>query len=348
MGISVKHILLAIGLFGIGIGVYGYYAKKPVAKLSVDEILKEHLETRFEEVPRSPSFLLVRDRIITYDPVQRGADPKNIGLAYVNFCLLKDDEVCGNSAVSDKIVYTDFHVKKATKDIAAHKIGWLIESPKGHSKGFKFLRRKGNKEQFDMILTCYRPFLEQGAPFVFAPVGDTSANPNVDIEDLIKDKSKLLSIIASNKNWSVGHKLRHKAVKRFGDKIDSIVGRGYQPIEKTSDGLLNFKYSIVIENRKQDFYFSEKIIDCILCGTVPIYWGCPSIGKFFNDEGIIQFETLDELETILKNLSDSDYNKRLSALRENFRIAHCYLNQDKPLRRELEKAYKSKEVAIEN
>jgi hypothetical protein len=34
-------------------------------------------------------------------------------------------------------------------------------------------------------------------------------------------------------------------------------------------------------------YFSEKITDCILNKTSPIYWGCSNIGDFFNMDGII-------------------------------------------------------------
>lgn len=338
--VSWQSVFLGVGLLAMGICIYWYYGRTPSGRLSVDEILKEHLETRFDEVARIPrELLLVRDRIITFDRIQSGEDRNNLILPYVDFGLLRDDEASLNSDRSDKIVYTDFHIKEATKDVAAHKIAWFIESPKGHAKGFKFLKKKRNRKQFDMILTCYRPLLEQGKPFVFAPVGDTSVDPEVDLEALIRDKAKTVSIIASNKNWSVGHKLRHKAVKRLGNKIDSVLGRGYQPIERTREGLEKFKYSIVIENRKQDFYFSEKIVDCLMCGTVPIYWGCPSIGKFFNNEGIITFETLNELEGILKNLSEADYNKRLEAIRENFRIAHCYLNQDKYLKKELAKVH---------
>lgn len=333
-----KGILLGIGLLVMGVGVYWYYGKARADRLSVDEILKEHLETRFDEgVENSRKFLLMRDRIITPDLVGDGQDRNNLVLPYVNLGLLRDDEVSLNSERSDTIVYTDFHVKEAGKDIAGHKIAWFIESPKRHSKGFRFLRRKRNRQQFDSILTCYRPLLERGNPFVFVPVASTNVDPQMDIEALIRDKVKTVSIIASKKNWAMGHKLRHKTVERFGDRIDSILGSGYQWIAKTSEGLKAFKYSIVIENRRQDFYFSEKIVDCLMCGTVPIYWGCPSIGKFFNKDGIIAFERLEDLEGILKNLSEADYNERLEAIRENFRIAHCYIYQDKYLNKELAK-----------
>lgn len=238
-GPSLKIVLLLIVILIAGTTAYLCSTKKPLPKLTVDEILQYHLQTRFDEEPKTPEIiLLIRDRILT------NKDTTRLNLSYLTFVPLKNDEVSINSDISNIIIYTDFHIKKAPKDVAPH-------------------------------------------------------------------------------------------------KIDSIVGRRYKPIAKTSEGLLNVRYSIVIENRKQDFYFSEKFIDCVLCGTVPIYWGCPSIGKFFNDSGIIQFDTLDELEAILNNLSIEDYNKRLDAIKENFKIAGCYLHKDKYLRRELVKAFPS-------
>jgi hypothetical protein len=46
---------------------------------------------------------------------------------------------------------------------------------------------------------------------------------------------------------------------------------------------------------QQDYYFTEKLIDCFLMETVPVYWGCPGIGSIFDERGILRFETPDEL-----------------------------------------------------
>lgn len=329
-----KTLILLIATLLIASAFYFSLTKKhPTAKLSVDQILHDHLQMRFQEVSKTPEVtLLLRDRLL---PTFEASEV--INLPYLNFILLPDDQPSINSKISNTIVYTDFHYKKALKDISPHKVIWYIESPKPHGKRFKFIQKEKNKKLFDKIYTCYRPLLELGDPYIYTPVEGTSANPDVDIDQVIQNKNKNLSIIASEKDWAPGHKLRHKVIERYKDKIDGIFGRKYNPVPTTSDALLNFRYCLVIENRKQDFYFSEKIIDALLCGTVPIYYGCPSIGKFFNADGIIQFDTIDELETILNNLSPEDYNSRLAAIKENFNTAHCYLHKDKYLRYELEK-----------
>ena len=43
------------------------------------------------------------------------------------------------------------------------------------------------------------------------------------------------------------------------------------------DGLRDYRYHFCIENIKRDYWFTEKLIDCFVTGTIPIYWGCPSI-----------------------------------------------------------------------
>jgi hypothetical protein len=83
-------------------------------------------------------------------------------------------------------------------------------------------------------------------------------------------------------------------------------------------------FSITVENCQQDYYFSEKLIDTILTGTIPIYWGCPSIGDFFDIDGLIVFNTLDELENILDNISPELYFEKINVIHKNFEIAKKY------------------------
>lgn len=147
----------------------------------------------------------------------------------------------------------------------------------------------------------------------------------------------MTSIIASRKSRTPGHEKRHQAISRYHGKIDGIFGRAYKPIAANYDGILDYRYNIIFENRKEDFYFSEKLIDCLLCGTVPIYWGCPSIGKFFNPKGFICIKSVEELGGVLDHISEEDYKNRLDAIRENYKIAKEYIHFDKWLRIEIEK-----------
>ena len=62
-----------------------------------------------------------------------------------------------------------------------------------------------------------------------------------------------------------------------------------------------------------------------MTGTVPIYWGCPSIGNFFNTDGMILFNEIGELNKILKEISFEQYVKMKDAIEENFEKAKEFL-----------------------
>ena len=133
-------------------------------------------------------------------------------------------------------------------------------------------------------------------------------------------KQKLISLIASEKNKYTGHKLRHQAIKKiqqFGDIQVDILGRGYAPFTNKEDGLKPYMFSIIIENCQEVDYFTEKLVDCFLCGTLPIYWGAPNIEQYIDMKGVITFRTLDELTAILAHLSKREYYERHEALLRN-------------------------------
>jgi hypothetical protein len=85
---------------------------------------------------------------------------------------------------------------------------------------------------------------------------------------------------------------------------------------------------VVVENCKRDYWFTEKLIDCFRSGTIPIYWGCPSIGDFFDLDGIITFDSVDELLEIIKNCDNNLYNSKLESVNNNFNISKNYILPD--------------------
>jgi regulator of sigma D len=102
-------------------------------------------------------------------------------------------------------------------------------------------------------------------------------------------------------------------------------GVGYKPIDDKSESLTPYRFSIVIENDKSPHYFSEKIVDCLLCGTVPIYWGADKIGEYFNTNGFFVINSIDDINDILPKLNEKTYNNMLPFVEENYKIASQYL-----------------------
>ena len=89
---------------------------------------------------------------------------------------------------------------------------------------------------------------------------------------------------------------------------------------RKESALLPYYFSVVIENDKYDDYFTEKITDCFVTGTIPIYWGTKNIGKYFDTDGIIQIlsdEPIKEIDSITKMLTSHMYYDRIKAVKNN-------------------------------
>lgn len=139
----------------------------------------------------------------------------------------------------------------------------------------------------------------------------------------IDDKNFKMSFVKSTKQFLPGHKLRFDV----SDLLNHDYGfeTMYPDYIKPSNKMNLFKdsmFHLTIENSQFDNYFTEKIIDCFMSYTIPIYWGCPNINNYFNKDGIISFNTKEELRDILNNLTEEDYTKRIEAIKENYRIAY--------------------------
>lgn len=141
-------------------------------------------------------------------------------------------------------------------------------------------------------------------------------------------KTARMSLIASSKASLEGHKLRHRMadwIRR--EKADvALLGRAYQALEDKKDGLEPFLFSVVIENCREPGYFTEKLIDCLLCDTIPIYWGAPDIAEFFDTRGMVICENEAELRDAVLRLGEGDYERLIPFGRQNRERARQYLD----------------------
>jgi len=107
-------------------------------------------------------------------------------------------------------------------------------------------------------------------------------------------KNKIMSIMVSEKVKELGHLYRHVLVNKILESklpID-IYGRGCKYYSYMNDSRIkgelkelepyeNYNFHISIENCELNEYFSEKIMNPLLCNTTPIYMGCNNIEKYF-------------------------------------------------------------------
>jgi hypothetical protein len=169
---------------------------------------------------------------------------------------------------------------------------------------------------FHRILTGDAQLLQSLPNAVLFPLGGSWVTDWASVDTT---KHRMCSLIASEKAKQTGHKLRHAVVawvRATGQDVE-IMGRGYRPFAEKAEGLAPFRYSIVIENSREPNYFTEKLIDAMLCNTIPIYWGCPNIGEFFDTSGMILCQSLGDIQAAVQRLSPEDFQARQAAAVEN-------------------------------
>jgi len=223
----------------------------------------------------------------------------------------------GKFSDEDLVIYTDSQIPFARNN-SKKNIAWLIEQYELQPNIYNFVLN--NHEKFFKIFTCDKNLLHLENTQLI-PYGGCWIKKE---DQKIYNKSKNLSIVASSKTSLAGHRLRHSVIASHKNEMD-LFGNGYNYIESKLTSLKDYRFQIVIENVRKDFWFTEKLIDCFVTGTVPVYHGCPSIGDFFNTEGIIQFEDITTLNKMIKVLNDNLYMSKIEAIEENFTIAKKYL-----------------------
>lgn len=151
--------------------------------------------------------------------------------------------------------------------------------------------------QFGHILTTQRGTGHRGVIYIqpaiswfvgvrFGKDGAPNEYP-LEFEDFVAGnppKTKLCSVVCSNKAVSKGHRKRLAFVERLkqvlGDQID-VYGRGFSEVRDKDEALAEYRFHIAIENSSHLDYWTEKLADPILRGCYPIYAGCPNLDDYF-------------------------------------------------------------------
>jgi hypothetical protein len=133
-----------------------------------------------------------------------------------------------------------------------------------------------------------------------------------------------VSFLTSAKGWLPGHALRQDIYARLPETVGSVrtwKHRSPPIIDDKRTILEPFMFHICPENSQHPGYYSEKLVDALVAKAIPIYWGCPDVGKYFNPEGIVQFNDYNDLITSLQRLTPDFYNDRKTAIEENHKLA---------------------------
>ena len=140
----------------------------------------------------------------------------------------------------------------------------------------------------------------------------------------ISSKPESISCIASSVRKLPGHAQRFAFVSEIETRLPQVdvFGRGRKNELKSGKlaGLLPYQFSVAIENTSQPDYFTEKVMDCWLAGTIPIYYGAINLENYFPEESFVRLDTLDFSkfrESLLDGeFSSEEYFRRLGAVKK--------------------------------
>ncbi len=137
------------------------------------------------------------------------------------------------------------------------------------------------------------------------------------IEQILNENRKFCNMLVSNPKAKLRIEFfkklsRYKQVDSGGKVLNNI---GYR-VKNRFEFIKNYKFTLAFENSSFPGYTTEKIIQPVKAGSIPIYWGNPLVHLEFNPKSFInvmQFKTFDHAVEYIK-LVDSDpalYRKML-------------------------------------
>lgn len=145
-------------------------------------------------------------------------------------------------------------------------------------------------------------------------------------------KTKLLSVISSNKVVTEDHRQRLRFVQQiqtaFGDQVD-VFGRGIRDVPDKADAIWEYKYHIVLENDHTDYYMSEKLPDSYLGWSFPFYSGGAFADRVFPTNSfarIDMYKPAASIATIRCHIQNDSYDRNLAEIAEGRRIVLDELN----------------------
>lgn len=219
-------------------------------------------------------------------------------------------------------LFTNRCLDKVVEVNSRIKIAWMIEARAIIPSSYETLLRLEDK--FDYIITYYEDLLQRDSKKYLPYIMGCCRIPKEDQK--LYPKSKLISHLVTKQTSTFAHRFRHVLANFFTENNYpiTIFGPNHTPYPTKLDAHKEFMFSIIIMNSSENFFITEWLIDCFMCGTIPIFFGCPDVGKLFNKDGIIQLDDLNNFLEILPTLTPQLYESKMKAISENFERAKAF------------------------
>lgn len=133
---------------------------------------------------------------------------------------------------------------------------------------------------------------------------DELTNLDTSKDKVLADKTELFSGVISGHNALQGHYFRLQLLDQIKQAFAiDLYGKRHNFIPDKWDALYPYKFSLAMENSRQHDYWTEKIMDCFLACTMPVYYGCKNIDKYFPKQSYIEINA-DNMQTSLAEMKE--------------------------------------------
>ena len=120
------------------------------------------------------------------------------------------------------------------------------------------------------------------------------------------EKTRDFSMICSNKKMCSLHIERQELAKvlsqDYGVEVMGTWNDGARV--STREAHANYRFCIIVENYRDDWWFTEKLLNAIGSKAVPIYFGARNITRIFHPDGIIQADKFWDIPAIVENIRE--------------------------------------------
>lgn len=258
-------------------------------------------------------------------------NPGNWGTEELNgrWPAIPSQHLTWTNGIREVCVWVD-HWEGIFETKSKYNIAVLIEPAEPstlYGNNYQFVRE--NIDRFDLVFVTYPEYAQTvknpEKVIYFSGGGRSYIAPE---EWNIYPKTKNIASIMSHKYEISGHLLRHE-IRRYLHVLgmSHMVDYNNPHITRKIDGTKDYRFEIAIENSNYAA-FSEKPIDAMLAGCIPIYWTGRDTKylDMFDKNGIFFFENSAELISTIANgyFTEELYNSRIEAVKYNFEVAKMY------------------------
>lgn len=139
-------------------------------------------------------------------------------------------------------------------------------------------------------------------------------SPRTLADETIKQKSGFCSYVMSNTKNSSPERVEifdllnaYKTVSSGGRWRNNVGG----PVSDKLKFQSQHKFAIAFENNSHPGYLTEKFAQAAHSGAIPIYWGDPEIGKYFNSRAFINCHDYPSLDAAAARVIEVDQDETL-------------------------------------